>query len=89
MNGLPDQPWHAEAIRLHGLGWTTERIAFEVGRSTFTVQKLLFPGTQRGIRKRSRERQRRRALDPAYAERERARFRARHAHQKETRHDRS
>jgi hypothetical protein len=82
VNGLPDQSWHAEALRLHGQGWTSERIGFRVGRSTFTVQKLLFPGTQEGIRERSRERQRRRALDPAYAERERERHRARRARQK-------
>lgn len=83
MNGLPDQPWHAEAIRLDALGTPKEEIAFVVGRSLYTVQKLLPPGTRANLQERLRRRHHRRMEDPVWRERERLRHRARRARQKE------
>lgn len=86
MNGLPDQSWHAEAIRLRDLGLTQEAIAFEVGRSVQTVRKLLVPSEREAVRRRERARARERYLrrmkNPAFREKEAARNRERWARKK-------
>jgi hypothetical protein len=76
MNGLPDQPWHAEAIRLDALGTPKEEIAERVGRSLLTVQHLLLPKLQASTKARLLRRHHRKMADPAWREKQRLRSKA-------------